>query len=554
MRLHAIVLSVACLAMVSAGCITTQGRHCLETGADGMGKVDPPGRSWHDPGSRVGVAATPAEGWELDGWDVTGEGEAAGLNPLTVTMDSDRRVTAVFSEEARFSVSAAPDGRGSVAVSRASVPEGGSAEVEATPGDGWELAGWDIPDGCEWTGWNPITVTPTADCRVVAVFAFSWGGYPDLDGWLADNPAVAGSIVWESPDGPLPFPDWGWAEREELYAAFKLAWDGAPTGLADPPPPAVDFDDDHYIRESHLSADDARPLWMSYVANGLAVEISRRVPWSVTGYDAESLAILFDSRQMFSLDAGTGNYCVERVAHGGRAVPAPADYAWGFMSGRVGADRVETVGNLIEWCRGMVHYAGGIYAWNAQAHWQYRGFPPASRVAEGTPRLADEAHGGTADDRIMHRTAGCHGTTGFMRSVLRAVNIPVSQAFAGGHSLPRFPADGLFMSHGDDPYNAASRNETFPGEEILIDADTFREWFRDGKTSEEQRANVGRAAYEACVRNAGNWLLEKHRGDVAEGRGHAESEVYAAVKKYYTVEELEATGLWERLDARLSGG
>jgi hypothetical protein len=72
---------------------------------------------------------------------------------------------------------------------------------------------------------------------------------------------------------------------------------------------------------------------------------------------------------------------------------------------------------------------------------------------DGTRRLADEAHGAAADARTMHRTAGCWGTVGFMRSVLRAANIPVVREACGGHACVGFPTEGLHMSHGDDPYN-----------------------------------------------------------------------------------------------------
>jgi len=540
-------------ALLLTGCSETVERYSLEVGASGRGAASPAGRTEHAPGAVVGVTGTPEGGWLLDGWAVTGEGEVAGFNPLSVTMDSDRGVMARFvRDEVALSVSSDGYG-GTVPAGSAPHPRGEPVHVSATPAIGWELVGWDIGGEGEVSGFNPVTVTMDSPREVVAVFEFSWSpGVPDLAAWLAGNPAVADALVWESPGGAAAFPDWDPCEKDELFRAFEGAWAGRPTGLHDPPPPAVAYADDDYIRRSHLFAADARALWLSYAANGLAVELGARVPWSVTAYGPDELAILFDSRQMFLRDPGTGHYCIDRSKHGGRAVHAPADFAAAFMADKVGADRVETVGNLIEWCRGMIHYAGSIYSWNAHAHWQYRGFPPTSRIVEGTVRLADEAHGMRGDDRVMHRTAGCHGTSGFLRSVLRAVNIPATQVFAGGHSLPHFPADGLYMTHGDDPYNSRSRRETFPGEDILIDHATFTAWFRGDLDAAGVKANVGRGVTRALVRHAGRYLQNLHRADLEAGLGRAESSVFAALRKWYTLEELEAQRLWERLDEKVA--
>jgi len=544
-------------AFLMTGCSETVKRYSLEVGVSGRGAASPAGRTEHDPGAVVGVTGAPEGGWLLDGWAVTGEGEVGGFNPLSVTMGSDRSVVARFvRDEVPLSVSASGYGE-TVPAGSAPHPRGGKVLVSATPAPGWELVGWEIGGEGEVTGFNPISVTMDTPRDIAAVFEFSWpAGVPDLAAWLAGNPAVANAVVWESPGGALAFPDWEPREVDRLFVEYSAAVSGTPLPLSpeplDPPPPAVHFDDDAGISKSYLFAIDAKRSWLEHVANGLAVELCGRVPWSVAPYGADELAILFDSRQMFAYHAPTGHYCISRQDHGGRAVPAPPRLVSAFMADKVGDDRVETIGNLIEWCRGMVHYMGRLYAWNAVAHWQYRGFPPTSRIIAGTPRLADEAHDSRGDSRIMHRTAGCHGTSGFLRSVLRTVNIPVTQVFAGGHSLPHFPADGLYMSHGDDPYNAKSKRETFPGEEILIDHATFTAWFRGGQDAAGMKANVGRAVTEACVRHAGVYLQNLHRRDVAAGLGHAESSVFESVRKYYTLESLEAQRLWERLDEKIS--
>lgn len=46
-------------------------------------------------------------------------------------------------------------------------------------------------------------------------------------------------------------------------------------------------------------------------------------------------------------------------------------------------------------------------------HWQYRGWPPVERIISGTN---DPVLG------VRHWTAGCRGTSGFLRLVLRTTN------------------------------------------------------------------------------------------------------------------------------------
>ena len=47
-----------------------------------------------------------------------------------------------------------------------------------------------------------------------------------------------------------------------------------------------------------------------------------------------------------------------------------------------------------------------------------------------------------------------------LRSVLRAVNIPVKREDGCGHAIPHFLAEGEFLSHGDDPYNRYMKEST----------------------------------------------------------------------------------------------
>ena len=67
---------------------------------------------------------------------------------------------------------------------------------------------------------------------------------------------------------------------------------------------------------------------------------------------------------------------------------------------------------------------------------------------------------------------------GFLRTVLRTVNIPVVHEHQGGHALPHFSADGLHLSHGDDPYTQYTfADPSYPMSELLMKQSTFDEWF-----------------------------------------------------------------------------
>ncbi len=61
----------------------------------GKGTVNrSPNKSNFPEGTQVTLTAVPADGWVFDGW--SGDGVSGSQNPLTITMNSDRTVTAVF--------------------------------------------------------------------------------------------------------------------------------------------------------------------------------------------------------------------------------------------------------------------------------------------------------------------------------------------------------------------------------------------------------------------------------------------------------------------------
>ncbi len=227
----------------------------------------------------------------------------------------------------------------------------------------------------------------------------------------------------------------------------------------------------------------------------------------------------------------------------GLSVPAGIDYN----------HRLATIANLLNWCRNnLYHYMGKPGGKNMEEQWQYRGYPPVSRVIAGTP------YTGYPNEGISHRTGGCFGTVGFLRAILRAVNIPVKLLVVANHALAFFPTESRYLSHGDDPYTSAARtyppktSPPFPAAKFLIDDAKFNAWFGSGVPEATKEKNIGRRPRELALETLPVYVLKKHCGDQAAQRSHAASEVYQIFKPSYTVAQLEAANLWGRMDAAVA--
>ena len=222
--------------------------------------------------------------------------------------------------------------------------------------------------------------------------------------------------------------------------------------------------------------------------------------------------------------------------------------------------RLKTIGNLLDWCRSnMIHFLGRFNAKNMEGHWQYRGEAPISRVISGTTIVFYPYKKGDTSPPLVesgHFTAGCWGTTAFLRAVLRVVNIPVKETTADGHSLPYFMSEGKHLSHGDDPYDRFSSNRELHlphphlVEELFIDQTTYDAWFGPGVASEG--ANVSRRPRELAIEYLPRYLLAQRCRDIREGKSHADSWVYNSFQRNYSVEDLEAMNLWSRIDGKIN--
>ncbi|TVR27690.1 MAG: hypothetical protein EA390_13540, partial [Balneolaceae bacterium] len=139
----------------------------LKTEGQGSVKKSPDQQSYTD-GARVTLNATPADGWSFKQW----KGDLSGsTNPVTITVDQDKSVTAVFEEipAEEFSLSVQTEGQGSVTKSpdQDTYTDGTQVTLTANPASGWSFKQW---QGDLSGSTNPASITIDQNKSVTAVF------------------------------------------------------------------------------------------------------------------------------------------------------------------------------------------------------------------------------------------------------------------------------------------------------------------------------------------------------------------------------------------------
>ena len=145
--------------------------YTLTVNIEGQGTTDPAeGTHTYDEGTDVTITATPADGWEFVEW--TGAATGTDLE-ITVTMDDDKTVNAVFVEETiptpTYTLTVDTDGEGVVTVSPEGTEfeEGTTVTLTAIPTEGWTFVRWE--GGASGTSVS-TSVTMENDITVTAVF------------------------------------------------------------------------------------------------------------------------------------------------------------------------------------------------------------------------------------------------------------------------------------------------------------------------------------------------------------------------------------------------
>lgn len=118
-------------------------------------------------GTAVVLTAIPDAGFQFDGWS----GDASGnSNPLSVTMDTDKSIIAMFSSIQRTLTTTASNGTitRSVQPTNGVYADGTIVELTATPNANYQFDGW---SGDANGNTNPLSVTIDADKNIIATFS-----------------------------------------------------------------------------------------------------------------------------------------------------------------------------------------------------------------------------------------------------------------------------------------------------------------------------------------------------------------------------------------------
>ncbi len=141
----------------------------LTINVEGEGSTEPAeGTYLYEEGTDVPVEATPAQGWKFVEW--TGDYEGTEKN-ITITMDSEKNITAHFEEESveTYTLTINTDGQGTVTAEpdQQEYEEDTEVTLTATPDQDWNFV--------EWTGdyegtSEEVTITMDGDKEITAVF------------------------------------------------------------------------------------------------------------------------------------------------------------------------------------------------------------------------------------------------------------------------------------------------------------------------------------------------------------------------------------------------
>ena len=210
--------------------------YTLTVNTVGQGSVTPNGGTY-EAGTPVTLTASPASGWQFDGWS----GDASGSdNPITITMDGDKTITATFDEiPIMYTLTTDTDGFGSIELDPPGgvYPEGTHVTLTAIPADGWQFDGW-VGDASGSD--NPITIIMDRNKTVIALFT-----------WIPQNYTLTvsvegtgiGEVTLDPPGGVYPegTPVTLTAIPEPGHSVF-VEWQGDASGTENPITITMDSD------------------------------------------------------------------------------------------------------------------------------------------------------------------------------------------------------------------------------------------------------------------------------------------------------------------------
>ena len=121
----------------------------------GNGTVTPT-NSTFTAGTKITLTATSQEGWTFTGWS----GDATGTEDPTIVMDSNKTVTANFTQDpTEYTLTILVVGNGTATPTTGTYAAGTSVPLQATSAQGWTFAGW----SGDATGLTNTTIVMNSD-------------------------------------------------------------------------------------------------------------------------------------------------------------------------------------------------------------------------------------------------------------------------------------------------------------------------------------------------------------------------------------------------------
>jgi hypothetical protein len=161
-RLIFCILLISTIITIPA-CGPTQYNLNISVNPESGGTVTP-GSGIYEDGTIVNIIAEPASGYRFDHWsgNITGT-----INQTTITMDSEKNVTAHFIKQFALTVSVDPVGSGTVTPSSGIYDDGGRVNMTAESASGYRFDYW----SGDITGTiNQSTITIDSEKTVIAHF------------------------------------------------------------------------------------------------------------------------------------------------------------------------------------------------------------------------------------------------------------------------------------------------------------------------------------------------------------------------------------------------
>jgi uncharacterized protein (TIGR02145 family)/uncharacterized repeat protein (TIGR02543 family) len=151
--------------------------YTLTISTTGGGTVSPAGTRTYPADTTVRVTATAASGYEFTGWTGTGAPTPATTNPVTVTMNASKTLTANFRESSTpnpttytLTIAATSGGTVSPAAGTHTYAADTAVSVTATATNGYEFTEWTGTGAPTPATTNPVNVKMNADKTLTANF------------------------------------------------------------------------------------------------------------------------------------------------------------------------------------------------------------------------------------------------------------------------------------------------------------------------------------------------------------------------------------------------